>query len=539
MTAARGNRGLVQSGPRGLARSVLTILVISTVALGSRLAALPGAREANLPPDAAHILNVARCFSRGQGFSNMAAWPSWMRPDRLPMPETFKEPAYPYLISAMTRPGGNSFRTGQWVSLAAGLLVPLLVYALGRAIDPDPTVGTIAGLLAAGSPVLVTQSVMVMVESLFTAAVTAMFLVACWRAKIQSARRTVVLDLAVGAGLGFAFLVRAQVLLALPALIVLLLARRSWKSGLLGLTLALATAAVVALPLLLRNLRLFGAPLHSDVPSMGALPYMDRLVVLNGADRPPDPIGYAFAHVPQVLHYMLQSLVSFAVFTLPRDLLGNPIWMPALAAGVLVSLARWRSWGFAYLYVGGTILFISGVQWNTYYFTSITPLLCLMAAIGAAWVVRQVGQSRLTGPILGRHVLSATVALTLAVQAVSTRNDIKKSRFGEIDAARHEAPWLRGMLGPGEAVMVLTTSYWAWFTDRPVVSLLISDKAHFVETVRRLKVRYAALPTHRLGEYAAHYPEGRLPAALVFHHQDPAHDVTVFEVRDTVAAGPR
>jgi hypothetical protein len=54
----------------------------------------------------------------------------------------------------------------------------------------------------------------------------------------------------------------------------------------------------------------------------------------------------------------------------------------------------------------------------------------------------------------------------------------------------------------------------------------------------RLKVRWAALPTSRLAEFAARYPGGVLPRALVFDHADSVRDVTVFAVRPGAGAPP-
>jgi hypothetical protein len=64
---------------------------------------------------------------------------------------------------------------------------------------------------------------------------------------------------------------------------------------------------------------------------------------------------------------------------------------------------------------------------------------------------------------------------------------------------------------------------------------VIADDARFAEVVRRLKVRWAALPTSRIPQFAARYPGGHLPAALVVHHVDPQRDITVFQVRDAAA----
>src|SRR5262249_39704671 len=104
------------------------LLGITAVAIVTRLAVLPRATEGTMDPDAAHVMNVARCFARGQGFSNPAAWPAWMQPAQLPMPETFKEPGYAFLIFLLGRTGLPMFQAGQLISLLAGVLAPGLTF---------------------------------------------------------------------------------------------------------------------------------------------------------------------------------------------------------------------------------------------------------------------------------------------------------------------------------------------------------------------------------------------------------------------------
>ena len=63
----------------------------------------------------------------------------------------------------------------------------------------------------------------------------------------------------------------------------------------------------------------------------------------------------------------------------------------------------------------------------------------------------------------------------------------------------------------------------------------VRDSARFQETVRRLKVRWAAIPTEQIPELAAHYPERRLPSVLVFDHADAESGIQVFRI---VLPGP-
>jgi Dolichyl-phosphate-mannose-protein mannosyltransferase len=515
-----------------------SLALISGLALIARLISLPVSTERNMPPDAAHFLNIARCFKNGEGFSNPSAWPAWMKPDRLPMPETFKEPGYPYLIAGLWRAGVDPFRAGQALSLIAGLLLPWVVYKLARRLDSDPRTALWAALLAAASPLLIAKSVSVLVESLFALAIASMFLAALWRPDDESRDRPLAADLLTGALFGAAWLLRAQTLIALPPALLLLTARRSRSRALLGVAIAAAAAAIVLSPFIARNLRLFGVPFYSDVTVFGIWPYVDHMTFSHGLARPPAPIPFALAHVREVLAHMIWSLRHFTLGTLPREVLGNPVWLLAFAGGLWVTFARWRSWRFAYLYLGTTVFFISGVHWDSYYFTSTVACWCLIAGAGIAAALRWAGERSLWRGVRLRHAMIALAALCFALEARSARRGLD-SVPAQIEAARHEAAWLSARLGRDEAVMVDYTSYYAWFTQRHAVHVVVGDTAAFRATVTRLNVRWAALPTSNLAAYAAYYPGARLPALLQFDHADSSRDVTVFRVGPVTAPEPQ
>jgi hypothetical protein len=158
------------------------------------------------------------------------------------------------------------------------------------------------------------------------------------------------------------------------------------------------------------------------------------------------------------------------------------------------------------------------------------PLWALMTAVGASWIARALGPLELVGRIRGRHLLNAAVVVTFAIQAVAARRNVGGYHPPGIEAAMAQAAFLHERLRPDEAVMAMTNSFYSWFADRPSVHLVIADEDRFMETVRRLKVRYAVLPTSRLGELASRFPERRLPRALVVDHADPRNDVTVFAI---------
>jgi hypothetical protein len=516
-------------------RPLPALLVLGAFTLVVRLLCLPAVREDNLTPDGARFLNIVRCITRGEGFSTPEAWPAWMNPERLPMPETFKEPGYPFAIAALTPLARDPFRAGQWISLLAGLLLPFAVYALGRRLEPNPWVGLIAGALAAASPVLIAQSAYVMAESAFALALTVAFLAAApatdgnGRPVAPEAPRA--LDLISGMLFGLAFLVRAQALVAAPALALLLIAGLSVRVRLGRVALATAGALIAVAPLVARNLRVFGAPFHTDVDAFGLWPYVDQFAFTHSLDRPPAATGYALTHLPQVLAHARSALALFLRFTLPHDLLGHGALLVPLAVGAWIAIGRARVWSFALVYLACTAAFILSLNWVARYFASAVPLLCLLTALGAVAIARWLEPVPRARGFSVARMLALALALLLVAVAVRTVHEVAPNASPELAAARAEAPFLRAHLAPGEAVMAETTSYWAWFADRPAVHPVVADSARFESVMRRLRVRYAALPSSRLAEFAAHYPGGRLPEALVLDHENAACDISVFEVR--------
>ncbi len=518
-------------GPRA------SLALIGALALAARLWALPGSLESNMDPDGAHLLNVARCFERGQGFSNPAAWPAWMKPERLPMPETFKEPAYPWLIARLTPFTRGAFRAGVLISLLAGLVMPFAVYALARNLRLEPDVATLAGLLTAANPLAIAMSVRVMVDSLFPALLTLAFALAAARPRAWAQVRSLWLDALTGACVGAALITRAQTLVALPAF-ALLLTRRPLRSAARGALVAAAAGTLVAAPFLLRNLRLFETPLHSDIGAFGVWPYVDPLAFSHGLERPPAVLPFALSHATLVARHMAQSAVRFAIRVLPEHVAGHPAWVLPLAAGLLLALARWRTFLFSFVYLGATLTLVFGVTWDPRYFTSTLPLWALFTALGGVWIARALAGAPVLGPVGGRHLLAGALLVAFGVQAEGARREVARFAPAEIAAARAESAFLKSRLRPDEAAMVVTTSYYSWFADRPMVHLVIADERSFMETVRRLRVRAAVLPTSRLAEFAARYPERRLPRALELDHANGALDVTVFTVREAPATSP-
>ncbi|MBI1796507.1 MAG: hypothetical protein HYR74_05590 [Candidatus Eisenbacteria bacterium] len=509
------------------------------MALAARLPALSAARETALGPDAAHFLNVARCVARGHGFSNPAAWPAWLEDRTLPAPETFKDPGLPYAIAALAPIAGGLLPAGVLISMLAGLALPLAVRALALRLTGDRWTATLAGLITAASPVLIVSSARVMSDSAFVCALTLAFLAAAPRSDAGGARavpRALGRACAAGALLGAAFLVRTQALIAIPALAWLLArgahGQRS-AGGAARIGAALACFAAVVSPLVVRNLRHFGTPLHSDATAFFVWPYLDPIAFSHGLDRPPAFAAFAAAHPGMVAGLVARNLVHLVRGATARELIGQWAWLPPLAVGAALALARPRAWGFAWAYVVPCAVVMAAMSWATRYFASLVPFLALWAALGAAWLARRIGLER--RPVALRAAVIAALALVLALAATRAWRDAAEPAPAELAAAlaaRHDP---RLVLAPDEAVMAVTTSYWSWCLDRPSVHLPITDPARVAAIARSHRVRWATLPTSALGELAARYPGGRLPSLFVPAWSDTAHDLTVFAVRDSAA----
>jgi len=533
-TAARSARPAAGVRPAEplpfLLRTPVSLALLFTLALAFRLVVMPGSTPRNMDPDAAHFLNVARCFERGQGFSNIGAWPAWMQPAKLPMPETFKEPGYPWLIWKL-KPvtGGDPFRAGQVVSLFGGIAIPLLLYALARRLAGDRAVALAAGLIAAASPLLIAQSVRVMVDSIFPAVALTTLVVAERRTDVTDRARAAALDLAAGVALGAAFLLRSGAMLLWLPLALLAIRGRRPLAALGGLALTALAAAVVASPFIVRNLRIFHTWFHSDVSEYAIWPYVDPLTFNAGLEHPPAPVGFLLGHLPQVAKHWLQSAARFALHTFPEEILGHQ-WILPVVVGLAVSLRRWRHHLFAY----ALIVFMPGMlfalHWDSRYFVIPTMLWCLFAATGGLAILRRLGPVAGRAGLDLRPITAGMLALALVVQVQVASNMVRRFDYAENPAAITLGPELHRRLAPDESVMVMTTSTYAWWADRPSVHLVISDHERFVATLRRLRVRLAVLPTDRLPEFASRYEGGKLPAAFRFERTEPALGVTVFGV---------
>lgn len=516
------------SPARGLDRPLPALLLILAVTIAFRLAALPAVGPEMLSPDGARFLNLARSLERGLGYVTPEAWPAWLEPARLPAPETFKEPGYPVAIAAAKRLVPDPFRAAQGVSLLAGLLSPLLAAWLVFSLARDRRAALFAGLLTAASPVLIRQSVYVMAESLFAMLLLGAF--ACAALRPRGAGRQIAFAFAAGLALGLAYLVRAQALLAVPAMVGLAWGGRARNAALRSAAIVLAVAALAAAPWWLRNLRLFGDPFHSDVAPFAIWPFVDDFAFAHLPIHPPSPLAFALAHPAEVLAYSAGSLKRFAWHTLPHDLLSSRIWLVPFAIGGLLALAKWRAWWPAIFFSVATAAFLFPLNWVERYFAAVAPLAAAFTALGTAWLFRGADEGAGASPWPGRLAI-AGFAVLLALGGIDAIGSAGRLTRPERIEAQAAGPFLRQRLAADEAAMVEVTSYWAWYSDRPVVLAVIGDDRKLREVARRYHVRAAAFTESFEREYVGRLPAARLPDWFVPWSEQPVPGVRFYDVK--------
>jgi hypothetical protein len=460
------------------------------------------------------------------------------------MPETWKEPGYPLMISALSRAGVKPYAAGQALSMFAGCLLPLLIGLLAYRLSADAGVALVSSMVAAGSPQLVELSTNVLSESWFSVMITLMFLASAWR--IHSApepKREVILDALSGVCFGLAYLLRSQAVLALPALLWLMAQGRDARRWARHATGAAVAALVVLSPWMVRNIARFGVPFYSDATLHGAWPYVDTIRLSHSLERPGSPLAFALSHPGLIAHRTLSSLREFITLTLPRELFGNPFWLSALAVAPLALVHRWKIWGFALLYALTSLLFFMPLDWAPRYFASSMVALAPLVGAGAVWITRSLSRNR-NLPDGPSWALASLPWIWVAIGAlgVAMMTMLLATRPPHVDsvdsaAAQAEAPFMQSQLRPDEAVMVEIGAYWSWFADRPSVHWVIADSTRFVATMRRLKVRWAAIPQEQISGLADRYPDHRLPSALVPVRLDRTGRLQLFQVLLPAAGG--
>jgi hypothetical protein len=400
------------------------LIVVALVALYTalRIALIPQAAENTygFGHDSAYLAIVARNLLAGRGFVNEAQWVVFLAPASMPMPYHNGNPLFPALIATASKlTGWTIFHSGFVVSAVSSGILMLSLISIAAAFVRSMPRAFLIGCAAALFPPILMDSFGFGTDGLTTALFFA-FVAALIRLPDAG------MPLVAGVCFGLAWLVRPQVVLALPA--VLLYAALKWKrTGVLRLAGAGVLAAVVASPWLLHTYQVWHNPLRSDStfyllqdyyvehdPQRWGTHY-DK--VLHGLDTPPglggvlreDPLGLP-KHLVHALPHVGKELLYYTALT-------NPLAGLLLLLGVAVFLVRsalpLRPEGISLVLLAVTLIPILSLRDETFelrYFSMLTVFVAMFAAAGyfIAW-----DEARRRG--LGARVAVAAAAALLWV----------------------------------------------------------------------------------------------------------------------------
>lgn len=218
-------------------------------------------------PDTSHYLGVAENLF-GDGY-----------------PDNLRPPLYALLLAILEGLGANPVNAATVIQNVVGIFLPLVVLLVGWRYFGFVT-GLIAGFLTAASPLMIVTEQFALAENLFGIAIfAATVLLAAAVLRLREAELPWPLLVAAGALFGVATLLRANGLLALFAIpIVLAIAARQWRPALRGSAIALAAMLVVLAPWSLHNLIKFGDPNVSTVGNISLYAH-----TVTSAHVPPNP----------------------------------------------------------------------------------------------------------------------------------------------------------------------------------------------------------------------------------------------------------
>ncbi len=228
---------LPERGRRGL---FLSAIGLTLVALAVRA---PLLGKAYVAPDTSAYLAVAEHIFHGGFLDNL------------------RPPAYSLLLAVFEELGTNPVTAAVYLQNVAGIFLPAAVLLIAWRFFSAP-VGVIAGFLTAASPLMIVTEQIGLAEFLFGVlllAATALLVEAAWR--IQARQMPWKLLAATGAMFGIATLFRANGLLALVAIpVVLWIAAGKWRPGLRASAVAIGVMLAVLAPWCIHNLIRFGNP---------------------------------------------------------------------------------------------------------------------------------------------------------------------------------------------------------------------------------------------------------------------------------------
>ncbi len=252
-------------------RYLLALLILGLLASG--IGILAGGREPHLQTyDAGNYIEVARNILAGRGFSSQVVSNFYQRYPQVQHPEDRRASSWSLVLAGSLWLWGESAFAAQLPNLLLGLLiVPLLVYLLGRAWRLTPVAAFGGAVLLMGWPHWLQASFTAQADVLFSC-LTILILLAIARSHQSPTRPDfgngahIAWILVAGALVGLAYTVKPAALLLMPPVAVCYWLRlRSVPARLRirWLGTGLVAAILVAAPMLVRNYLTFGNPVYS------------------------------------------------------------------------------------------------------------------------------------------------------------------------------------------------------------------------------------------------------------------------------------
>jgi 4-amino-4-deoxy-L-arabinose transferase-like glycosyltransferase len=413
------------------------------IALLAFLLYLPAAlRIAQVQPDAAEYIDIARHLLAGQGYTLAIKAYHFGGTEVVHDGLQQRAPLYTFLVAAVFRLGGGLVAL-QVVNAALTAGSVGLVCAIGGRLFGARS-GVLAGLLGVASPVLLTYMLPPMSEALSIA----LALLAVWLVVRGLERPTGRTFAASGLALGLAYLTRQPTgILAAPLLVGMLLAkpcRREWQRTLGAFVLGLA---LVAGPVTVWSLATRGSASYSGQTYLYAV--FDETDVKENAFRRPvlTPGQFVAANPEFVAKAVVDQLGQYTRMLFLKDewlLLLLPAWPLTLLALVR---GRYPAAAHLVLLVAAASFLGYAATWSTFKqrYQLLTLLLLLPFAVDG---LARLGLVRLAVP--RARWLSLLIVVVLGVAAywsAELRDEYQAAIRGPDPASRRDI--IRGVLWTG------------------------------------------------------------------------------------------
>ena len=226
--------------------------MLAALIAAAGVARLPYLGQANLSPDAADYLNIARHLARGEGFVHSIKWHFFTSDPIVHSAVGERPPLYPLLLAPLAR-GSDPARPAQYLTALLALAAIALGAAWARRIALPPAAAVAGAAVLAFNPGFLICSVYPWSEPLYLCELFAVLLVV--GSDAGSRRRAA----AAGVLTALAFFTRPSAPAIVAALALWYLRRRAWRP----LALYLATLLVLLIPWWALTWSVRGNPFYS------------------------------------------------------------------------------------------------------------------------------------------------------------------------------------------------------------------------------------------------------------------------------------